>query len=83
MRRGYSSGDDRRESKELDILLMDGLNVLTSGLQKGRKGCFWEFLGCHIVLIPFEELPSSSGLVQAVIQSPHLLHVYVLESPER
>ena len=56
---------------------MDGLNVLTSGLQKGRKGCFWEFLGCHVVLIPFEELPSLSGLVQAVIQSPRLLFLKV------
>ena len=73
------SWDDEWELKEVDISLMNCLNVLTSGLQKKGERGFWEILGCHVVLIPFEELPSSSGLVQAVIQSPHLFHIYIFK----
>ena len=64
---------------------MNCLNVLTSKLhlQEEGEGGFWEILSRHIVLIPFKKLPSSSGLVQAVIQSPHLLHIHIFESQER
>ena len=59
------------------------LNVLTSELQERGKGGFWEIHGHYVVLIPFEELPSSSGLVQAVVQSPHLFHIHIFEGRER
>ena len=69
MRRGYSSGEDEdeRELKEVDILLMNRLDVLASGVQKEGERGFWELLSCQIILIPFKEFPSSSGLVQTIV----------------
>ena len=84
VRRGYSWGDDdEQELKEVDISLMNRLDVLASGMQKEGERGFWELLGRHIVFIPFEEFPSSSGLVQAVVQSPRLFHIHIFESQER
>ena len=83
VRRGYSSGDDGRESKEFDISLMNWLDVLTGVLQEEGEGGFWEVLGRHVVLIPFEELPSLSSLVQVVIRSPCLFHIHIFKGRER
>ena len=62
---------------------MNCLNILTSKLQEEGEGGLWEILSHHVVFIPFEELPSSSGLVQAVIQSPRLFHIHIFEGQER
>ena len=85
VRRGYSSweDDDERELKEVDISLMNCLDVLASGVQKERKRGFWKFLSCQIIFIPFKEFPSSSSLVQAVIQSPRLFHFHIFEGRKR
>ena len=87
VRRGYSSwegeDDDERELKEVDISLMNRLDVLTSGVQKEGERGFWEIFSCHIVFIPFKEFPSSSGLVQTVIQSPCLFHIHIFKGRER
>ena len=71
--------DGERELKEVDILLMNHLDVLASGMQKEGERGFWEFLGRHVVFIPFKEFPSLSGLVQAVVQSPCLFHIHIFE----
>ena len=81
VRRGYLSweDEDEQELKEVDISLMNRLDVLASGVQKEGERGFWEFLSCQIILIPFKEFPSSSGLVQAVIQSPRLFHFHIFK----
>ena len=81
VRRGYSSWEDEeeRKSEEVNILLMNRLDVLASGMQKEGERSFWEFFHCQIVLIPFKESPSSSGLVQTIVYSPRLLHFHVFE----
>ena len=58
---------------------MNCLDVLTGVLQEEGEGGFWEVLSRHVVLIPFKELPRSSSLVQAVIQSPCLFHIHIFE----
>ena len=69
VRRGYLSWDDQEEqgSEEVDILLMNHLDVLTSRVQKEGERSFWGFFGCQIVLIPFKESPGLSGLVQTIV----------------
>ena len=85
VRRGYLSweDDDEQELKEVDISLMNHLDVLASGVQKEGERGFWEFLSCQIILIPFKEFPSLSGLVQAVVQSPCLFHFHIFEGRKR
>ena len=84
VRRGYSSGEDEGEwgSEEVNILLMNCLDMLASGMQKEGERSFWEFFSRQMVLIPFKESPGPSGLVQTVIQSPCLLHFHVFECQE-
>ena len=81
VRRGYSSWEDEeeRKSEEVNILLMKHLDVLANGMQMEGKRSFWECFSCQIVLIPFKESPSSSGFVQKIVYSPHLLHFHVFE----
>ena len=69
VRRGYSSWEDEEErgSEEVDILLMNHLDVLTSKMQKEGERSFWEFFGRQIVLIPLKESPGPSGLVQTIV----------------
>ena len=85
MRRGYSSWEveEEQESEEVDILLMNRLDVLANGIQKEGERSFWELLSRQIILIPFKEFPSPTGLVQTVIQSPRLFHFHVFEGRER
>ena len=85
VRRGYSSweDDDEQELKEVEISLMNHLDVLASGVQKEGERGLWEFFSHHVVFIPFEEFPSSSCLVQTVVQSPHLFHIHIFEGRER
>ena len=67
--KGYSSGEDAEErgSEEVNILLMNCLDMLASGMQKEGEGSFWEFFSHQIVLIPFKESPGLSGLVQTIV----------------
>ena len=76
---GYSSGEDRQDSEEVDISLMSHLNVSIGGLQEEVKGSFWEVVGCQVVLIVFEKLPGLFDLIQAIINSPCLLHAHVFK----
>ena len=73
---------EERGSEKADILLMNCLDMLASGMQKEGEQSFWEFFSHQIVLIPFEESPGPSGLVQTVVQPPCLLHFHVFECRE-
>ena len=79
MRNEYLSGEDGRDSEEVDISLMSCLNVSIGDLQEEVKGSFWEIVSCQVVFIAFEKLPGLSGLIQTIIDSPHLLHAHVFE----
>ena len=75
----YSSGEDRRDSEEVDILLMSCLNVSIGDLQEEVKGSFWEIVDHQVVFIALKKLPGLFDLIQAIINSPCLLHAHVFK----